>query len=276
MTTEQTYFDESAGAPGPGYLSLDTHDLPYLQGDGVSFGVADDLADLDLGMHEALTADEELGPGDLQLVKMPKSDVWRLSDGEIYESLTGVILARTKSRAWWSPDAAEDNSPPTCVSEDAVTGRPVNAIEAADYNIPMGADGTAKCAECPLAQWGSAIDDAGNPQRGQACRLNTMLLFAVEGLRAPLVLRLPPTSAGPMREYCVSLQRDRGLPYWGVKTRLGLRIQESGKNEWTIIVPQYVDRFDRTSIIKLKEARSEMRALVERGNQLAIADTSSE
>lgn len=282
---EVTGPDERAIAPASMFPALSDRNLPAITAGAegkLSFGIADDLADLDLGIEDALTADEELEFADLQLIKMPKSDVWRLADGDIYDALEGILLARTKMRAFWGPIIDDDGNivpsndddrrPPDCSSLDALSGRPASLDLAERFGMVLRDNGTCDCRTCPMAQWGTATDDLGNPTRGQACRTNTMLLFAVENLRTPLVLRLPPTSAKPMREYCVSLQRDRGLPYWGTWTKLSLRTDSSGKMEWSVIVPEFVERFDRDSIMTLKNVRETMGELINRSSQRVIAD----
>ena len=276
---------EKAVATVPDYPSLGERNLPAITSGAegkLSFGLADDLADLDLGIEDALTDDEELEFADLQLVKMPKADVWQMADGEYYAELEGILLARNKMRAFWGPEFDEDGNikpggdddrrPPDCSSLDAMSGRPASADVAERFKLTVRDDGTCVCKTCPMAQWGTATDDQGNPTRGQACRTNTMLLFAIEEMRTPLVLRLPPTSAKPMREYCVSLNRDRGLPYWGCWTKLGLRMDGQGKREWTVIVPEFVERFDRASILTLQAVREKMNELVGQGARKIIDD----
>ena len=282
---EVTSPDERAVAQAPKFPALSDRNLPAITSGAegkLSFGIADDLADLDLGIEDALTEDEDLEFADLQLIKMPKSDVWKLADGEIYDVLEGILLARTKMRAFWGPVIDDDGNiipsndddrrPPDCSSLDALSGRPASIEIAERFGLTVRDNGTCDCRTCPMAQWGTATDDDGTPTRGQACRTNTMLLFAIENLRTPLVLRLPPTSSKPMREYCVSLQRDRGLPYWGVWTKLSLRVDGRGKREWTVIVPEFEERFDRDSIMTLKNVREAMSELINQSSQRVIAD----
>jgi hypothetical protein len=50
------------------------------------------------------------------------------------------------------------------------------------------------CHKCPLAQFGSAVDQKGQPGKGQACKSMRMLLFLRQDDMIPMIVNLPPTS----------------------------------------------------------------------------------
>lgn len=161
--------------------------------------------------REVLGPGETLGFGDLPRVKLPAGGgtTWELPTGEPAKHLDGIIVHRQTTRAYW-PDTfgAGDTNAPACSSTDGVRG----------IGDPGG-----ECASCPLAQFGSAAN--GN---GQACRVITRLYVLPDGAPAPWVVLIPPSSAAATRRYVVGLLATRGIPYWRVRTRIGLEKAQSG------------------------------------------------
>ena len=146
--------------------------------------------------------------------------------------IQGIVLG------WYSPrvlymaayDPKVEDSKPDCFSDDGTTG----------IGEPGG-----PCASCEFSQWGSGRDGAG-----QACtQFNKVLIAPLEG-GFPFILRLPPTSLRPFRDYR-NLLSSAGLALRNVVTSFNL-IQQKGESATRIIptaigkVPesQYQDVFD--------------------------------
>lgn len=95
--------------------------------------------------------------------------------------LIGVVVAWGMPRAYWQERYTGESNPPDCTSENGLYG----------IGTPGG-----DCWTCPFSQWGSKIDQSGNPTRGQACSdLRFVFLLPRENL-LPMLIKFPPTSVG--------------------------------------------------------------------------------
>lgn len=155
-----------------------------------------------------------LKPTDLDRVKVPAGggiswEVPTLKGPESVNVLEGIVLHFKDVRSYWKTKGL--NSPPDCSSGDGLIG--------------VGAPGGV-CAKCPLAQYGTAQDEKGNPAKGQACKQMRLFLFLRQEDMIPMLVSLPPTSLQPAKKYFLRLVAN-GLPYYGVTTQLRL---EKAKN----------------------------------------------
>jgi len=133
-------------------------------------------------------------------------------EGETAEkTITGVIVFARDSRGYWAKSLEESggNAPPDCHSDDGIVG--------------IGAAG-GRCAECPLAQFGSAKKGGG-----QACKAIRQLFMLTGNSLLPTVLALPPTSLKPAKQYMLRLA-GQGAPYWAVVTKIGLETATNSGN----------------------------------------------
>jgi hypothetical protein len=157
-----------------------------------------------------------LRPQDLDRVKVPAGggsawEVPTLKGPEPVKVLEGIILHFKDVRAYWASKGT-GNAPPDCSSPDSVLG--------------MGKPG-GQCHKCPLAQFGTAVDEQGNAGKGQACKQMRLLLFLRQDDMLPLLVSLPPTSIQHAKKYFLRLVAN-GLPYYGVTTQLRLEQAKSG------------------------------------------------
>lgn len=156
-----------------------------------------------------------LKPTDLDKVKMPSGGglSWEVPTLKGVQSLTtleGIILHFRDVRAYWK-SKGNTNSPPDCQSNDVIVG----------VGMPGGV-----CGKCPLAQFGTAVDDKGQPAKGQACKSMRLLLFLRQDDMIPMLISLPPTSLQAAKKYFLRLVGN-GFPFYGVTTQLSL---EKAKN----------------------------------------------
>ena len=129
----------------------------------------------------------------------------KLEGEETAPSIEGVVVYARDTRAYYaSKDAG--NVPPDCSSSDAITGH-------AKPGINLGG----KCAECPMARFGSA-QDGGD---GQACKQMKQLFMLRGDAMFPEVVSLPPTSIKSARQFFLKLA-SQGVPYFKALVSLPL------------------------------------------------------
>jgi len=155
-------------------------------------------------------------PQDLDKIKVPAGggsawEVPTLRGPEPVKVLEGIVLHFKDVRAYWASKGT-GNNPPDCSSGDGLVG--------------MGNPG-GDCHKCPLAQYGTATDEAGNPGKGQACKQMRLLLFLRQDDMIPMIISLPPTSIQNAKKYFLRLVAN-GYPYYGVTTQLRLEQAKSG------------------------------------------------
>jgi len=177
-----------------------------------------------------------LRPQDLDKIKVPAGggsawEVPTLKGPEPVKVLEGIILHFKDVRAYWK-DKGTNNAPPDCSSMDNQVGQ----------GTPGG-----DCHKCPLAQFGSAIDEQGNASKGQACKSMRLLLFLRQDTMLPMIVNLPPTSIQPAKKYFLRLVSN-GYPYYGVTTQLRLEQAKSGGGK-----PYSVVAFDMGRDLKPEE-----------------------
>lgn len=148
---------------------------------------------------------------DLDRVKVPGagSTTWKVPtlDGpKNLDVIEGIVIAWKDMRSYWPDKYTGGKQPPACTSRDLIVG----------VGHPGG-----KCATCPLAQFGSAKDDSGNPAAGQACRQLRMLLVLRDTSMLPLLLIVPPSSYRSVKQYFLRIVSS-GLSYWAVTTQFHL------------------------------------------------------
>ncbi len=162
------------------------------------------------------TGNKGLSPQDLDRIKIPSGGglSWEVPTMEVPKpeaAIEGVIIHWRDARAYWQEKFDGANNPPDCVSADGEHG----------VGNPGGA-----CDDCPLSEFGSAVDARGNPTSGQACKQMRQLFIMLPDATLPTVISLPPTSIQPIGKYFLGLI-SKNHSYWKVVTRLTL---EKAKN----------------------------------------------
>jgi hypothetical protein len=163
---------------------------------------------------------QAMGPGEslsfdlLERAKIPAGGgkAWNLDDGAETE-LEGILVLRQPVRAYWkvSFDESGGGAPPDCASLDNQYG----------VGDPGG-----DCTTCPLAEFGSAVDEKGESKAGQACKqLTRMFLLRTDSV-LPMFISLPPSSYKEAQKYTVMLAA-KAVPYHRVITKIGLQAAKS-------------------------------------------------
>lgn len=190
-----------------------------------------------------------LSPNQLDRVKVPSGgglafEVPTLDgSGDIAKSLEVVIVAARDIRAYYATKYKGGNQPPDCFSIDCVHGN----------GNPGG-----MCQTCPFSQWGSAVDDEGQPTNGQACSQKKMMLCITKESTIPFVISAPPTSLKSLQSYFLRLA-GQGLPYWGVVTKLSLEKGKStGGIDYSVLKPEYVRTLTEEEVPYMRAYRANL------------------
>jgi len=207
-----------------------------------SFAIATRSEELAGVIRENIGDGGRMTPFDLDRVKVPTGGgkIWSIPslDGEDDErELSGVIVAWRDARAFWEIPFASSGggTPPDCSSQDSITGFGM-------YGVGSDLHPDGKCASCPMAQWGSKVNEKGEETKGQACKqMRVLFLLRPEAL-LPVALFAPPTSVSKLRKYFMRLST-QGLPYYGVVT--GLSLGEAASNDgiaYSQVEPRMINR----------------------------------
>jgi len=125
----------------------------------------------------------------------PRWIVPTLEGEETLPRLEGVVVYARDTRVYYKTAFGKSSGkqPPDCSSADGITGK----------GKPGG-----ECAHCPLAEYGSADEGAG-----QACKQVKQLFILRGDLLLPEVVSLPPTSLKGARQFFLKLTT-QGIPYY--------------------------------------------------------------
>jgi hypothetical protein len=170
-------------------------------------------------------AGEQLGIQDLPQLRVPAGGgtSWEVPTPEgpqPVRSLDAIILLTARQRAFWFSHVAQQGTPPSCTSDDCLTGAGDNGQ----------GQGTHDCLTCPQDAWGTRLGADGSESRGKACRETRVFYLLLPDMLLPAALRVPATSLRGAREYLLQLATT-GLVYSRVVTRFGLEkvINASGQ-----------------------------------------------
>ncbi len=226
-----------------------------------------DIADMLL----AAGGGQRISPFDLDVVKIPSGQgaaFWTVQtlDGEMTTpALEGIVIMQRTIRSYWSKGMEESGggSPPDCSSHDGVTGiglpagHPDLDIDTMEVRFSQSGEeirrGRFDCARCPLAEFGS--DARG---RGQACKQNLLLFLLTPESVIPTVIKVPPSSIKPVRNFIMRIG-GRGVPPHGAVMSFGLnKVKNSGGIAYFEIVPSLVRRLDPEEATKMKALRESL------------------
>ena len=136
----------------------------------------------------------------------PRWIVPTLEGEETLPRIDGVIVFSRDTRVYYKTAFGKSSGkqPPDCTSADGITGK----------GKPGG-----DCSRCPLAEYGSAEEGAG-----QACK-QVKQIFVLRGdLLLPEVVSLPPTSLKGARQFFLKLTT-QGIPYY--QALVGLELEKA-------------------------------------------------
>ena len=178
----------------------------------------------DISEVEAIIADnlgdETLSERDLPRIKVPSGggrtwEIPTLTGVEALPVLDGIVVHFKLTRAYWPGDAAK-GSPPACISDNGVVGR---------------GDPGGDCKTCPHAQYGTAVNDKGQPAPGQACNAKEIWFMLRPGSFLPVCVALPATSLKAAKGYRVGVLGSAGMRLPSVVTHIALEQDKSGAGD---------------------------------------------
>lgn len=175
-----------------------------------------------------------------------------------FDTLSGHVIASKIARAMYT---TKDQKAPSCSSRDGgLTGmlnlEVINQTQVS-LNIPDGQ----KCFSCPFNEWGSAIDEHGNPGKGKACKERRNLLMVVEEFREPIVLSLSPSSLGVWDAYADTLA-SQGDSYITKTVKVSIKTETKGQNEFGVAIFTTTGSVDRETIKMLFDVRQQYAPLI--------------
>lgn len=183
--------------------------------------------------------------------------------GQPHDELRGVVIFKQRIRGHWK---RRGEKVPTCSSLDGIVGTWNDKETAPPPCFKADAHGIYRCncKTCPLAQWGTATDEAGHATAGQACKSMRRIYLTETGAEYPTLLTLPPTSVGPWDTYVSArLAQKPPLPDIVAETILRLVPSKAKGSDFTfsVIQPKVGARFKALEILqysKMQQAAKEI------------------
>lgn len=168
---------------------------------------------------------EEMEGMDLKFdrVKVPSGGgiMWEIPNPDDPENpimskeLIGVIVDHHPINAWWKEKYSGQKNPPDCFSLDGKMG----------LNTKTGE--LRPCVTCPMNQWGTAVDDKGNPTKGKACKNMRRVYLMQPGNMFPILLAVPPTSLPAINDYISKRIVSRNRRSYDVVTKITLKKEKN-------------------------------------------------
>jgi hypothetical protein len=175
-----------------------------------------------------------------------------------------IVILKQPGRAYWKSrggDRGTKGTPPDCKSPDGITPNVQNPV-------------SKSCLTCPMAQFGTAVNDKGEPGRGQACRASLNIFGLMQGQEIPTHVKLPPTSVGIFENFCVGLAK-RNIPLVSVYASLGLKVEQNAAGDkFTVVAPSVASaKLDFATMRKARDIEKLYHAkMVERGAEASAED----
>lgn len=150
-------------------------------------------------------------------------------------------LSKTYYKGKW---VEGDNSPPSCWSSDGV--KPDAAVQEKQHT---------NCATCPRNAWGSRITEQGKKGRECSDVRRMAVVFADELAKKgkdahTFLLRIPPASLNPLKDYAEKVLGPAGVEYYAVATQIGF---DSGASHPKLTFRVATDEDDRPRFLSEDE-----------------------
>lgn len=209
--------------------------------------------------------------------------------GKKITALTGVVLAEVLAAALWVEKFGKgDDRLPFCSSLDGVTGK-VNVaatqrtvdvatriyrsksyaqfahpiIDYWENNRPYPEQFA--CASCPLNQFGTArYYGADEDSQAKACQESRLLLVALDGWFAPVILRVSKGSLKAWAEYKSALFASTGKVTYQFKTQFGVTGAKSGNLDYTQLTFTRVAALDNNEMREVMRKRQQFKAMIDK------------
>lgn len=199
-----------------------------------------------------------------------KGKVWRIrksgeeqlhvdENGDAVPSIEVVLVQANPmpSKIFYDKKYEEGtNEPPRCFSNDGLkpdpsVQQPINAI----------------CASCPNNVWGSRITENGKKSRACSDARRMAVVFASDlnenGAECEkYLLRVPPASLNPLKDYAEKTLAPKGIPFFGIVTRIGFDVQ-AAHPQFIFKPARFVNDDEAEAIAELRGSEDVKRILAE-------------
>lgn len=212
---------------------------------------------------------------DLIRVKAPSGGgtAWTINSarGETFEKeLVGVIVHMTARRTLWADKSVGSGDRPVCSSDDLYRGKlrtgddgkPNVPDKIMQLATPGGKEGL--CAGCYFNEWGTAIDQAGNPTRGKRCSEARSLFLLRESDILPMRVNVPVGSLGDFNKWLAQISNE-GVCFNECLVKFHLE-KEKNRNgtDFAKLVPQLIGPLSDDAVASLSEYAKLLKATFER------------
>lgn len=199
---------------------------------------------------------EDLGEGDLTIPRLrlghKSGFIEDAQTGQQFTEIYAIVLGLVKQRILWHPSIDSDDEKPMCKSPDFQAGypnlKPAKPNKAFPWNVagldpssfPVNEDGliVLPCEGCKLKEWGTH-PMGGKPYCSEQHTLPMLYATTLESLQAgiysPALLTIQKTGIKPSKNY-LSPFKQRKVGVYSAYTRIGLRVQTAGQNQYVIPV----------------------------------------
>jgi hypothetical protein len=212
-----------------------------------------------------------------------KGKVWRIrksgeetlhvdADGNAMPSIEVVLVQANPqpSKIFYDKKFEEGtNDPPRCFSNDG--GRPDPSVKDPIHTV---------CASCPNNVWGSRITDNGKKSRACSDARRMAVVFANDLYEngaecSKYLLRVPPASLNPLKDYAEKVLAPKGIPFFGIVTRISFDVQ-AAHPQFMFKPARFVNDEEAEAIAQLRGSEDIKRILAEAQEFPAAAAASSD
>lgn len=199
-----------------------------------------------------------------------KGKVWRIrksgeetlhvdSEGNAMPSIEVVLVQANPmpSKIFYDKKFEEGtNEPPRCFSNDGT--KPDVSVQHPIHTV---------CASCPNNVWGSRITDNGKKSRACSDARRMAVVFATDLYEngeecAKYLLRVPPASLNPLKDYAEKVLAPKGIPFFGIVTRIGFDVN-AAHPQFTFKPARFVNDEEADAIASLRGSEDIKRILAE-------------
>lgn len=148
------------------------------------------------------------------------------------------------------------NESPRCFSNDGL--KPDVSVQEPYSSV---------CASCPNNVWGSRITDNGKKSRACSDARRMAVVFANDLLDngadcMKLLLRVPPASLNPLKDYAEKVLAPKGIPFFGIVTRIGFDVN-AAHPQFTFKASRFLNDDEAEVITSLRNGDDVKRILAE-------------
>lgn len=199
-----------------------------------------------------------------------KGKVWRIrksgdeqmhvdANGDAMPSIEVVLVQANPhpSKIYYDKQYEEgSNESPRCFSNDGL--RPDSGVQDPISKV---------CASCPMNAWGSRVTPQGKKARACSDARRMAVVFANDLYEngdecQKFLLRVPPASLNPLKDYAEKVLAPKGIPFFGIVTRIGFDVQVAHP-QFTFKPARFLNEDEAEAIVALRGSEDVKRILAE-------------